>query len=77
MEEHLQLFSERLKLLRKEKKLTQKQIALFLDKTERHYQDIEAGRINVPSLMLLKLAEYFGVSTDYLLGRTEKKEINR
>ena len=77
MENDLQFFSQRLKLLRKEKKLTQKEIALFLDKTERHYQDIEAGRINIASLMLLKLADYFGVSADYLLGRTENREVNR
>ena len=77
MENDLQLFSQRLKLLRKEKKLTQKEMALFLDKTERHYQDIEAGRINIPSLMLLKLADHFGVSADYLLGRTENREVNR
>ncbi len=51
MENDLQFFSQRLKLLRKEKKLTQKEMALFLDKTERHYQDIEAGRINIPSLI--------------------------
>ena len=57
MDDTLQLFSKRLKLLRKEKKMTQKEMALFLDKTERHYQDIEAGRINIPSLMLLKLAD--------------------
>ena len=77
MENDLQFFSQRLKLLRKEKKLTQKEMALFLDKTERHYQDIEAGRINIASLMLLKLADYFGVSADYLLGRTENREVNR
>ena len=77
MENDLQFFSQRLKLLRKEKKLTQKEMALFLDKTERHYQDIEAGRITIPSLMLRKLADYFGVSADYLLGRTENREVNR
>ena len=77
MDHHLELFSQRLKLLRKEKRLTQKQMALFLGKTERHYQDIEAGRINIPSLMLLQLADYFGVSADYLLGRTERREVSR
>ena len=77
MEHDLQLFAQRLKALRKEKKRTQKEMALFLEKTERHYQDIEAGKVNIPSLMLLHLADYFSVSTDYLLGRTDIREINR
>ena len=70
-------FAQRLKALRKEKKRTQKEMALFLEKTERHYQDIEAGKVNIPSLMLLHLADYFGVSMDYLLGRTDNREVNR
>lgn len=77
MEHDLQLFAQRLKALRREKKRTQKEMALFLEKTERHYQDIEAGKVNIPSLMLLRLADYFGVSADYLLGRTENREVNR
>ena len=70
-------FAQRLKALRKEKKRTQKEMALFLEKTERHYQDIEAGKVNIPSLMLLHLADYFGVSMDYLLGRTDNRKVNR
>ena len=70
-------FSERIKVLRKERKLKQKDMAALLECTERHYQKIEYGQINLPSLDLLFLADYFGVSTDYLLGRTENREINR
>ena len=70
-------FSERIKLLRKEKNLKQKDMAALLECTERHYQKIEYGQINLPSLDLLFFADYFGVSTDYLLGRTEKREVNR
>ncbi len=71
------VFSERLKQLRKEKKNTQREMALLIEKTERHYQDIEAGKINISSTMLLKLADYFEVSADYLLGRTDRREICR
>ena len=70
-------FSERIKLLRKEKNLKQKDMAALLECTERHYQKIEYGQINLPSLDLLFLADYFEVSTDYLLGRTENREVNR
>ena len=77
MEENLRIFSTRLKHLRKEKKNTQREMALLIEKTERHYQDIEAGKINISSMLLLKLADYFNVSTDYLLGRTDRREVNR
>lgn len=77
MNENLQIFSERLKALRKEKGNTQREMALFIEKTERHYQDIEAGKINISSMMLLKLSDYFEVSADYLLGRTDRREISR
>ena len=77
MEKIMPVFSDRLKALRKDKKLKQKDVAELLHCTERHYQRIEYGQINLPSLDLLFLADYFGVSADYLLGRTENREVNR
>lgn len=73
----LPVFSVRLKELRREKHLKQKEMAALLECTERHYQKIEYGEVNLPSLDLMFLADYFGVSADYLLGRTENREINR
>ncbi len=61
------LFSVRIKELRKERKLKQREMAALLECTERHYQRIEYGQINVPSLDLVTLADYFDVSADYLL----------
>ncbi len=71
MEVILSGITPRLKQLRKERHVTQKDMAELLGKTERHYQDIEAGRINVPALTLIALSEYFHVSIDYLLGRSD------
>jgi transcriptional regulator with XRE-family HTH domain len=68
------LFSARIKELRKERKLKQREMAALLECTERHYQCIEYGQVNVPSLDIMLLADYFGVSTDYLLGRTDRRE---
>lgn len=65
--------AERLKPLRKEKGKKQKEMAELLQVTERHYQKIEYGHINISATTLLTLADYFGVSTDYLLGRTEER----
>lgn len=66
-------FSARLKELRKEKGLKQVEMAKFLECIERHYQKIEHGEINIPSLTLVKLADFFEVSTDYLLGRSDDR----
>ena len=40
-----------------------------MSRPDRHYQKIEYGQVNVPATTLCALADYFGVSTDYLLGR--------
>ena len=69
-------FSARLKALRKEKRLTQRQMAELLACAERHYQKIEYGEVNLPTLDLMLLADYFEVSADYLLGRTDRREVN-
>ena len=71
MEIILPSFAERLKPLRKSKKMTQVGMAKLLGCTGRHYQKIEYGQINVPATTVIFLADYFGVTTDYLLGRGE------
>lgn len=63
-------FSKRLKELRKSRKLKQSDMAGYIGVTVRHYQDIEYGKINIPTLTLIALADYFNVSLDYLVGRS-------
>ena len=68
------LIQERLRELRKEKKETQVQVAQAVGLVEQHYQKFERG-VNLPSLEnAWKLADHFGVSIDYLVGRSEKRE---
>lgn len=69
MEVILPGLAKRLKLLRKASGKTQKDMADVLDLTERHYQKIEYGHINISATTLIALADYFHVTTDYLLGR--------
>ena len=69
MELILPSLAERLKPLRKEKKKTQKDMAALLGIPERHYQKIEDAHINISATMLITLADYIHVTTDYLLGR--------
>ena len=67
-------FARQVKALRAKKGLTQKQMAEFLGCTEANYQKMEYGTTNVPSLTLIKLADFFNVSLDSLVGRTEGDE---
>ena len=69
----LPIFSQRLKQLRRDRKITQKAMAELLGKTERHYQAIAAGCINGPATQLIFLAGYFQTSVDYLLGLSDQR----
>ncbi len=77
VEEKLALFGARLRELRKEKKLKQTEMAGLLELAPRNYQRLEYGKTNVTATTLLFLCDYFHVSADYLLGRTDNREINR
>ena len=71
------IFNERLKLLRKERGWTQVKMAEKLSVAMRNYQRIEADG-NTPNYVnLVKIADIFDVSLDYLTGRTDKREVNR
>ena len=75
--ETLKIFGHRLRELRNERRMYQKDMAGLLEVTLRHYQRMEHGDVNIPSLTLCVLADYFGVSTDYLLGRSEERQEGR
>jgi len=66
-------FAERLKELRKKDSLTQKGVADAVSMSERNYQDLEYGKIKPSHDNIIKLADFFEVTTDYLLGRTDCK----
>lgn len=71
------MFNERLKASRKSANKTQKEAASHLGIAERAYQNYEYG-LREPNLeMLNKLAEYFNVSIDYLMGRTNNPVVNK
>lgn len=55
-------------------KPTQTDLADFLGIKLRTYQDYEAGKVDIPSSKLIALADYFDVSLDYLVGRSDRKE---
>ena len=60
--------------LREDKDMTQTQIAQILHCSQRVYSDYERGKLDIPTEILIKLADYHNVSVDYLLERTENKK---
>ena len=70
-------FPERLATLRKERGLTQKQVYTAVGMSMTDYQRYEYGTREPAYQKLLALADFFGVSLDYLAGRTDKPEVNK
>ncbi|MDY3985929.1 helix-turn-helix domain-containing protein [Dysosmobacter sp.] len=69
----MEIFAQRLKELRNSRRVYQKEMAEYLGITVRGYQCYEAGQ-NYPDVKgLIALADYFGVTTDYLLGRSDQR----
>jgi len=62
--------------LREDKDMNQTQIANYLGMSQTGYSKYETGERDIPTAILIKLADYYNVSVDYLLGRTNKKEMN-
>ena len=67
----------RLKELRKQRKISQLKLALDLNTNQNTISRYENLEREADYEMLLKISEYFNVSLDYLLGRTDNMEINR
>ena len=70
------MFFQRLKDLREDCDLRQCDVANILDIQQTVYSRYERGFQNIPLEHLIKLADFYKVSTDYILGRTNNKEIN-
>ena len=64
---------QRIKDLREDMDLTQTQISEQLNISQSAYSHFETGTRGIPTEILIKLADIFEVSLDYLVGRTDKK----
>ncbi len=65
---------ERIRNMRIDKGLTQQQVAEFLNIKQNTYSQYEIGVLNYPVDAVVRLARFYGVSTDYLLELTDVKE---
>lgn len=63
----------RIRDLREDNDLTQKQMAEILNCSQQVYSNYELGQRDIPTTILIALAKYHKTTTDYILGLTDKK----
>jgi transcriptional regulator with XRE-family HTH domain len=63
----------RIRELREDKDITQKQMGDILHCSQRVYSNYECGDLDIPTQILIALAEYHNVSVDYILGINQNK----
>lgn len=68
------MYQNRLRDVREDRDFKQKELAHLLRVHQTTYSDYELGRLNIPVPVLHTLADFYGVSIDYLLGRTNEKQ---
>lgn len=64
---------ENIRNLREDHDKKQQELADYLNVKQTTYSKYELGKINIPVEVFIKLADYYNVSVDYLLGRTKCK----
>ncbi len=67
------MYYPRIKQIRNEREKTQSEVADFLYISQQQYSLYESGKREIPVSYLRKLSGFYGVTTDYLLGLTDKK----
>ena len=67
-------YYQRLRELRESKNESQKAIAELLNTTQQHYQLYESGKREIPLHLASMLADFYGVSLDYIAGRSDSRK---
>jgi transcriptional regulator with XRE-family HTH domain len=68
---------KRIRDLREDRDITQKQIAKELNCSQQVYSNYELGQRDVPTDILIKISKYYNVSVDYILGISDNPKINK
>lgn len=71
------MYYPRIRNLREDKDMTQTQMALILNCSQRIYSNYERGDVDIPTEILIKLSNYHNVSIDYLLSQTANPKRNK
>ena len=66
---------KRIRDLREDNDLTQKQMAIELNCSQQVYSNYELGQRDIPTDILIKLSRFYDVSVDYILGLTDNPKI--
>lgn len=64
---------KRIRALREDQDLSQTQVAKMLGMSQTGYSKYETGENDIPTAVLIKLADFYGTTIDYLLDRTNEK----
>jgi transcriptional regulator with XRE-family HTH domain len=68
---------KRIRDLREDKDLTQKEMAKILSCSQQVYSNYELGQRDIPTDILIKLSEFYKVSVDFILNITDNPKINK
>lgn len=68
---------QRIRDLREDKDMTQSAISQILHCSQRIYSNYERGDVDIPTDILIQLADFHNVSVDYLLNRTDNPALNK
>ena len=68
---------KRIRDLREDRDLTQKEMAKALSCSQQVYSNYELGQRDIPTDILIKLSAFYNVSTDYILGITDNPKIQK
>lgn len=71
------MYLERIRNMREDLDMKQKDLAKKLNNSQRTLSHYELGTRDIPTQILISLADLYDCSTDYLLERTNKKEVNK
>ena len=68
---------QRIRDLREDHDLKQRELAAYLNCSQRSYSNYELGQRDIPTDILIKLAQYYNVSVDYILGLSNNPKRNK
>lgn len=67
-------YRERMRALREDNDLTQREVAKVINKSQQGYSHIEDGRAELKIEDMIKLCKFYGVSSDYFIGISDQKK---